>query len=92
MLYLDGKVGPTFHNCYIGLTGLPIPCIKVILLLIKNESMKNAYVDKAEANKEMIEAKIKELQAKMKDVAADARINIQRKIEELRKDMNGLTK
>ena len=45
--------------------------------------MSNAYVDKADAEKEKMQAKLDELRAQLKIAAADARITIQNKINEL---------
>jgi hypothetical protein len=54
--------------------------------------MNNPYKDKADAKKEMVESKIMELKAKMKDASADARISIQRKIDELKASVKSFTK
>jgi uncharacterized protein YjbJ (UPF0337 family) len=45
--------------------------------------MRDAIEDKVEAQKEQWQAKIDELKAKAKEATADARITIQREIDEL---------
>ena len=45
--------------------------------------MDNAYADKAAGEKEKVQAKIEELKAQLKVSAADAKIAIQKQIEEL---------
>jgi hypothetical protein len=49
--------------------------------------MNNAHIDKAEAEKEKIQAKITELTANLKIAAADTRVGIEEKIKELQNQL-----
>lgn len=46
--------------------------------------MTNAYSDKVTAQREQLEAKIHELEGKLKEATADARIAIQEQIDKLK--------
>ncbi len=51
--------------------------------------MNNAYTDKADAKGEQLQARMAELQANLKEATADARIAIEKQIEELKRKLQG---
>lgn len=51
--------------------------------------MNNPHIDKANAEREQLEAKVEQLKAQLKEAAADARITLQEQIDALERRLRG---